>query len=290
MLPPPPARRRGARRCGTLTGQIAVVVTAAVLALAVRPARAVARSRIRARLASPEPAAAVARSGPAPAALALAVGGLAMAGLVAGPSAALALAAAATAVPVTARLRARARERNRRDHQLPGALERLATALRSGASLPQALREVGEALDPPLGPEVAALARAAERGRPLREVLDEWSATHNDSGTRLAATALVLATVVGTTPARAVDGVAATVRERLDLAAERRALAVQARTSALVLSVAPVGFAALLVVGDTAAAGFLLGTPGGWACLALGVGLDLAGAWWMTRLSRSDRW
>ena len=173
---------------------------------------------------------------------------------------------------------------------MPGALDRLAASLRSGASLTQALREVGDALDPPLGPEVATLARAAERGRPLREALDEWSATHDDPGTRLAATALVLAAVVGSTPARAIDGVAATLRERLDLAAERRALAVQARTSALVLSVAPVGFAALLVVGDTAAAGFLLATPAGWACLALGLTLDAAGAWWMTRLSRSDGW
>ena len=124
----------------------------------------------------------------------------------------------------------------------------------------------------------------------MSEVLDEWSSSHDDPGTRLAATALVLATVVGSTPARAVDGVAATLRERLDLAAERRALAVQARTSALVLSVAPVGFAALLVVGDTAAAGFLLGTPAGWSCLGLGLALDAAGAWWMTRLSRSDGW
>jgi tight adherence protein B len=273
-----------------VTGQIALVATAALLALALRPARGAARRRVRARLASPHPIGMAPRSGPAPAALALAGGGLATAWLVAGPSAALALAAGAAALPVTARLRARAAERRRRDQQMPGALERLATALRSGASLPQALREVGEALDPPLGPEVAALAQAAERGRPLRDVLDEWSTTHDDSGTRLATTALVLATVVGSAPARAIDGVAATLRERLDLAAERRALAVQARTSALVLSVAPVGFAALLVVGDTAAAGFLLGTPAGWACLALGVGLDVAGAWWMTRLSRSDGW
>jgi tight adherence protein B len=261
---------------------------AALVALALRPAQAVARRRVRARLAAPRSV--PTRSRPVPAALALAGCGLATAWVVAGPSAALALAAAAAAVPVTARLRARAAARSRRDHQMPGALERLATALRSGASLPQALREVGEALDPPLGPEVATLARAAERGRPLRDVLDEWSAAHDDPGTRLAATALVLATVVGSTPARAIDGVAATVRERLDLAAERRALAVQARTSALVLSVAPVGFAALLVVGDTAAAGFLLGTPAGWACLALGLALDVAGAWWMTRLSRSDGW
>jgi tight adherence protein B len=276
-----------------VSGELALVpavAVAALVALALRPAQAVARRRVRARLAAPRPDGAPVVAGPAPAALALAGGGLATAWVVAGPSAALALAAAAAAVPVTARLRARAAERSRRDQQMPGALERLATALRSGASLPQALREVGEALDPPLGPEVATLAQAAERGRPLRDVLDEWSSAHDDPGTRLAATALVLASVVGSTPARAIDGVAATVRERLDLAAERRALAVQARTSALVLSVAPVGFAALLVVGDTAAAGFLLGTPAGWTCLALGLALDVTGAWWMTRLSRSDGW
>jgi tight adherence protein B len=269
---------------------LAVVAVGALVALGLRPVQAVARRRARARLAAPRLGGAPVMAGPAPAALALAGGGLATAWVAAGPSAALVLAAAAAAVPVTARLRARAAERSRRDQQMPGALERLATALRSGASLPQALREVGEALDPPLGPEVATLAQAAERGRPLLGVLDEWSSAHDDPGTRLAATALVLATVVGSTPARAIDGVAATVRERLDLAAERRALAVQARTSALVLSVAPVGFAALLVVGDTAAAGFLLGTPAGWACLALGLALDVTGAWWMTRLSRSDGW
>ena len=121
------------------------------------------------------------------------------------------------------------------------------------------------------------------------EVLDDWSARYDDPATRLAATSLVLATVVGSTPARAVDGVAATVRERLDLAAERRALATQARTSALVLAVAPLAFAALLVAGDTAAAGFLLGQPAGWLCLAAGPALDVTGAFWMARLTRGTR-
>jgi tight adherence protein B len=273
-----------------VSGHVALLAIGALFALALHPAQAAARRRVRARLAVRRAGRAPTPSGLSPATLALAGGGLTTTWFVAGPTAALVLAAAATGVPATARLRARAAERHRRDHQMPGALERLATAQRSGSSLPQALREVGVALDPPLGPEVATLARAAERGRPLRDVLDEWSAAHDDPGTRLAATALVLATIVGSSPARAVDGVAATVRERLDLAAERRALAVQARTSALVLSVAPVGFAALLIVGDTAAAGFLLGTPAGWACLALGLALDLVGAWWMTRLSRSDGW
>jgi tight adherence protein B len=152
-----------------------------------------------------------------------------------------------------------------------------------------ALQEAGTAFDPPLGPELSSIAHAATHGRPMADVLDEWSARHADPGTRLAATALVLATVVGSTPARALDGVAATLRERLDLAAERRALGTQARTSALVLALAPAAFATLLVVGDTPAAHFLLGSPAGWACLVTGIAFDAAGAWWMSRLTRGPQ-
>ncbi len=216
--------------------------------------------------------------------------GLVTAGVAVGPHAVAVLVMVAAVGPVRARLASRTARRRQREVQLPAALDRLAAALRSGASLTMALDEVGAALDPPMGPELAALAREAAHGRPVREVLDSWSSAYDDPGTRLAATAMVLATIVGSAPSRAIDGVAASVRERLDLAAERRALAAQARTSALVLSVAPVGFAALLVLGDTAASGFLLGTPAGWACLITGIGLDAAGAWWMARLSRSDGW
>jgi tight adherence protein B len=251
-------------------------------------ARLQARGRIRARL-IPAPArtAAPTRDVPVPVVL-VGAAGLTTAWVAVGPQAVAALAIAAAAGSVHTRARARVARRRQREAQLPAALDRLAASLRSGASLPVALDEVGEALDPPLGPELTSLAREAAHGRPVRDVLDDWSSVHDDAGTRLAASALVLATIVGSAPARAVDGVAATVRERLDLAAERRALAAQARTSALVLSVSPVGFAALLVLADTAAAGFLLGTPAGWLCLAAGVGLDAGGAWWMARLSRSD--
>jgi tight adherence protein B len=216
--------------------------------------------------------------------------GLITASVAIGPHAAAVLAAIAAAGPVRARVGRRTALRRRREQQLPAALDRLAAALRTGSSLTTALDEVGRALEAPLGPELATLAGEASHGRPLRQVLDGWSAGHDDPGTRLAAAALVLATVVGSAPARAIDGVAATVRERLDLTAERRALAAQARISALVLSVAPVAFAALLLMADTAAAQFLVGTPAGWACLAAGVGLDATGAWWMARLSRVDGW
>jgi Flp pilus assembly protein TadB len=42
----------------------------------------------------------------------------------------------------------------------------------------------------------------------------------------------------------------------------------------------------VLIAGDTGAADFLLGTPGGWCCMAGGLTLDAVGAWWMARLTR----
>jgi tight adherence protein B len=248
---------------------------------------ATAAHRARARLAAaegPPPT----RSHPARL-TALGATGLAAIALTTGPNAAIALIAAATGSLVYQRAHARASARRHRATQLPPALETLATSLRTGASLPVAIGEAGATVDPPLSTELTAVARAAAHGRPVTEALDEWSAQHDDPGTRLAATALVLATVVGSTPAHAVDSVAATLRERLDLTAERRALGTQARASALVLALAPVAFATLLVMGDTPAAHFLLGSPAGWTCLVIGIAFDATGAWWMSRLTRGPQ-
>jgi tight adherence protein B len=184
------------------------------------------------------------------------------------------------------RRRAAALLDRRRRGQLPEALERMAAALRTGSSPPQALAEAARGTTAPLGSELDTLANLAERGQPMVTVLDGWTAQHPDLGTRLAAVALALATGVGAAPARALDGVAATLRERLELADERHALATQARASAVVLSAAPPVFAALLTLGDPEASRFLFQTPPGWLCIALGVGLDLIGAVWMTRLTR----
>jgi len=251
--------------------------------------------RVRARVADAANAlrvedAAVRWTTPVPPAAVVAGGaGVTVAALALGPVT-LALSVLGLAVaPILVGRQRRARALVKRRSQLPQALERLASAMRSGSSLPVALGEAGRATSDPLGPELAALALGASEGQPIAAVLDGWTRQHDDPGTRLAATALVLATVVGVAPARAVDGVAATLRERLEVSAERRALASQARTSAVVLSAAPLLFALLLGMSDGAAGRFLLHSRAGWVCLAVGLGLDALGAWWMACLTRGER-
>jgi tight adherence protein B len=192
------------------------------------------------------------------------------------------------APPVAARVRAAGRP-GRRDAQLPEALERVASALRGGSSLTTALQATAARTPAPLGDELAAIVASAEGGNGLAVALDRWAEMADTSPARLAAVALALGAETGGAVARAVDGVAATLRDRRNVAAEAGALATQARASAALIALSPLGFAGLVVAVDPAAAAMLLGSPLGVLCLLAGLGLEAAGAAWMSRIVRSTR-
>jgi tight adherence protein B len=173
----------------------------------------------------------------------------------------------------------------RLERELPGLLEAVARSLRSGASVPGSLRDAA-ATDSLAAADLAEVVADANRGRPLAEALDRWADRRGSAAVRLVVGVLTVALTSGGAPARAVDGVAATLRERAEVDRELRALATQARASAVVITVAPLAFAALGLLGDDQTADFLLRTPTGLACLAVGVALDGTGAWWMARIAR----
>ena len=90
--------------------------------------------------------------------------------------------------------------------------------------------------------------------------------------------------MVGSVGRAVLDGVAASLRERVALEREVAALSSQARASAIVLVVAPVVFAAAASMVDRRILDLLVGQPIGWVCLGVGLGLDALGAVWMSRL------
>lgn len=207
---------------------------------------------------------------------------------VGGPTLAVLAAAGVAAGPPMAEAGLRRRAMRHAAMAVPEAMETAARALRAGASLPAALSDAAAAGSSPIVATVLAdIATAAARGQPLVDALEERRA--DDSGVpglRLAFTALALAAETGGPQAAALDGVAATLRQRLAARAEAVALGSQARTSALVIALAPPGFAVLSSAADRRNAEFLLRTPLGVALLALGLALDGAGVLWMTRLAR----
>lgn len=179
---------------------------------------------------------------------------------------------------------ARDRRSGRMEADLPALLEAVARSLRSGAALPVALREAA-AGPTAAAEELGAVVEDADRGLGLVQALDRWAQRRPRPSVRLVVGALTVGLVAGGSPARGVDGVAATLRERAEVEREARSLATQARASAMVVTLAPVGFGALGVVGDERSAGFLLGTPAGLACLVAGLTLDALGAAWMQRIA-----
>ena len=169
---------------------------------------------------------------------------------------------------------------------LPAVLEAVARGLRSGGSLRQAVAEAAAEIPGPLGAELRLVAAAADRGTPLVDALEAWGTRSPSQGVRLAVAALCLGAETGGAQARAVDGVAATLRERLAVAGEVRALTSQTRASMLLIAAAPLAFCAFASATDPRTSMFLFRTPAGWACLAAGIGLDTVGALWMRRLCR----
>lgn len=215
------------------------------------------------------------------------VAGAAVVGLqLGGPPVALATAGTVIAAPLAARRLAGDRRVRALDLAVPAALEAVARSLRSGSSLLHAVDDAARAAPSLLAADLVAVTAAVRLGADLPSSLDAWAARRPRPGVRLAVAALALAAETGGASARPVDGVAATLRERYALDREVAALSAQARMSALVIGAAPVAFAAFAAATDPRTSTFLFRTPLGAGCLAAGLALDAAGAWWMHRLTR----
>jgi tight adherence protein B len=205
--------------------------------------------------------------------------------LLVGPVPAVIVAGAFAVGPWLAGPSLRRRRRRRRDEQLPVWLERLASGLRAGLSLTGALAATATTTPAPLGPELVEVERAVAGGQGLGRALARWAQAPDASpAVVLVVAALDLGARAGGEVARAVDRVAATLRDRVEAQAEVRALATQARASAAVLAVAPLGFTVLLGTLEPEVPRVLFTTPLGWACLAGGLGLEAASAAWMARI------
>lgn len=213
-------------------------------------------------------------------------GGLGVGLAVAAPSTALALAVGGLGLLLVQAALERQRATAAFEAELLAAIDRVVVSLASGSSLVRAIEEAADR-GTLVGAELAALARRHEQGQPLQEALDEWAGSRPGSGAGLLAGALALASTTGGSRRQALDGVAATLRDRQALGREVRALGAQARASAAVLVATPLAFSVAVSLLDGRIGSFLLGSPLGWACVTGGLALDLAGGWWMHRLIRS---
>ena len=180
--------------------------------------------------------------------------------------------------------------RHRRERMVaaavPETLERIGSELRAGGTVASALTSIAHG-EGALASDIARVETRVRLGAALPDALRSWARERRAVGVEAAAGALSLSATVGGPAASALDGLASSLRDRLAVLAEARALSAQARYSAWVIGLAPVGYLVSTAVVDPRSVHVLVGTGPGRVCLVIGLGLELLGATWMRAIVRA---
>ena len=182
------------------------------------------------------------------------------------------------------RLRSSSRRPNARPRRSPAhspdyaaLLDGIARQVRSGASLTSAaIDEIGDS-----SPMRAVLDRL-DIGDSMTDALKAVDTDHGDLA--LTVQALSAAAHLGGPIAATLDEAAAVLRERAAARAERRAHGSQARLSARVLTVVPLGFAVWSATASQRTRDVYISTAAGGVCAICGLALNLVGWRWMRRI------
>jgi tight adherence protein B len=223
-------------------------------------------------------------------AIAIVTGGLGsvLGALLAGPPGLVIGLAAAAAPHVLDRHRS-ARRSQLIEEQLIDAVGAVASALRSGRSLVQSLEVAADEVHAPLGTILSEGVDRMTLGVPFEEVVDELAERVGSSDARLVTGVLRLHRRTGGALAASLDDVSRTLRARRDGARELRSLTAQARLSAAILGLLPLGFFVFLSIVARRDVETAYRTSAG--ASAIGVGLALQGLAfvWIRRLLRVEQ-
>ena len=213
--------------------------------------------------------------------------GAVLGALLAGPPGAV-LGLAAAAFPYLVERHRATRRAHLIEEQLIDAVGAIASALRSGKSLVQSLEVAAVEVDEPLG---ALLAQGVDRsslGAPFEDVLDGLTEQIGTSDVRLVTGVLRLHRRTGGALAASLDDVTRTLRARRDGARELRSLTAQARLSAAILGLLPLGFFLFLSVVARRDVETAYRTTAGASAIGIGLALQGLAFVWIRRLLRVE--
>jgi tight adherence protein B len=168
--------------------------------------------------------------------------------------------------------------------QIPDVLKLLASSLRAGFSLLQALDAILYQIKEPMARELRRAFAATRIGTPVEDALDAVAARVRSSDFAWTVTAIRIQREVGGNLAEILETVAATMTERERLRREVRTLTAEGRLSAIIVGALPLVLGALIFVVNKAYISELFTTFGGQLALLGGFLLELAGVWWLYRI------
>jgi tight adherence protein B len=132
------------------------------------------------------------------------------------------------------------------ESQFANALDSLANAAEVGLSVSQALENISRDLPAPVGPEFQQVLRGLGMGLPLTEALDQLAYRVPQRDVELFVAAVSIQHRTGGGVSQILHKIASTVRERVNMRSEIRALTAQQRFSAYLISALPIVIAMII--------------------------------------------
>ena len=195
----------------------------------------------------------------------------------------------AAAVPVVTRIALGVLAGRRRAafaDQLDDSLQLMASSLRAGHSLLQALASVAREAEEPTATEFTRIINETRVGRPLEDSLNEIAERMGSEDFVWVSQAIAINREVGGNLAEVLDGVGHTIRERNQIRRQVQALAAEGKISVYVLMALPTGIAAFLWVTNPSYMAPFTASVIGYGLLGTCVVLFIIGGLWLRKTVR----
>lgn len=127
--------------------------------------------------------------------------------------------------------------------QLPEFITILSNSLRAGLGLNQAINSASGEMEDPIRWEFHKLIRDNSLGKPMEEAFNDLVKRTNDKDIELLSNAVIIQRQIGGNLSEILDLIAKTIRDRITLKGEVKALTAQSRMSAAIISLLPIGVA-----------------------------------------------
>jgi tight adherence protein B len=171
------------------------------------------------------------------------------------------------------------------NRRLPDTLSLLSNALKAGLSLPQAIEAVARNSSPPISEELDRVVREMKLGMSSTQSLANMVRRVGSEDMDLIVTAISIHSSVGGNLARILDSISTTIRQRVQVKGQIRALTAQARASGWVITLLPFVVAAILYVITPSYFRVMVTDTGGRILLALALLSILIGNYFVRRIT-----
>ncbi|MFC0399676.1 type II secretion system F family protein [Paraburkholderia rhizosphaerae] len=174
------------------------------------------------------------------------------------------------------------------ERQLPDALLMMAGALRAGASFPIALESTVEETSAPISQELELLMREIRLGIDLDIAMRNIEARIRVPDLLMVTAAVTITREVGGNLAEALESVAKTLQQKLQMEGKIRALTSQGRMQGVVMTCLPLFLMIVLRFMEPVAMAPLFTEPVGWCTLAVIAVMEFLGYQSISRITNID--